>query len=216
GIDAFLVRDLNRDGMINDGSELFGSATVLSNGTKAKEGYAALSDLDDNHDTMLTTSDQAFAELSLWIDTNHNGISENNEFQSLTDAGIKSILLDTTKDATTDNGNTIGLISSYTKVSGETYTAADVWFAAETFDYQGIVQAIAETQIAGSWYTMNDLLDHHLNTDTIILGGDMACSYAKEGELSRMSIAGAQSTLNDPNFAVAAQALNTNNNLYHY
>ena len=44
--DGFLVRDLNGNGLIDSGTELFGDATTLSNGTKAADGFAALADLD--------------------------------------------------------------------------------------------------------------------------------------------------------------------------
>ena len=40
--DGLLVLDLNRDGVINDGRELFGNGTRLSGGDKAKDGFEAL------------------------------------------------------------------------------------------------------------------------------------------------------------------------------
>lgn len=43
--DGLLVWDRNSDGRINDGKELFGSETLLSDGTKAANGYAALAEL---------------------------------------------------------------------------------------------------------------------------------------------------------------------------
>ena len=46
--DGVLVWDRNADGVINDGSELFGNNTVLDDGDKADNGFAALSELDDN------------------------------------------------------------------------------------------------------------------------------------------------------------------------
>ena len=42
--DGTLVWDRNNDGIINDGSELFGNNTVLANGRKAAHGFAALAD----------------------------------------------------------------------------------------------------------------------------------------------------------------------------
>ncbi|MDD3770014.1 MAG: Ig-like domain-containing protein [Sulfuricurvum sp.] len=90
----------------------------------------------------------------------------------------------------------------------------------ETFDFQGLVAAFDEAKAANpklnTWNAMNGLLDNHLNTNTMALGGDLSYAYAQDGDLSRMSIAGVQNTLNDPSFAVAAQALNTNNNLCHH
>jgi hypothetical protein len=40
--EGFLVMDRNEDGIINDGKEFFGSETLLSNGTKAANGFQAL------------------------------------------------------------------------------------------------------------------------------------------------------------------------------
>ena len=48
--DGILVRDLNGDGKITTGRELFGTETLKSNGQKAKDGFDALADLDSNHD----------------------------------------------------------------------------------------------------------------------------------------------------------------------
>lgn len=42
--DGLLVRDLNNNGQIDNGTELFGNNTVLSNGEKAANGFEALKD----------------------------------------------------------------------------------------------------------------------------------------------------------------------------
>jgi hypothetical protein len=48
--DGLLVRDLNNNGQIDNGHELFGSETLLLNGQKAANGYLALAELDSNAD----------------------------------------------------------------------------------------------------------------------------------------------------------------------
>ena len=63
--DALLVRDLNGDGQINDGGELFGVGTVLANGQKAKDGYAALSALDSNLDGLIACHCKQILQLKL-------------------------------------------------------------------------------------------------------------------------------------------------------
>jgi len=45
--DAFLCRDLNGNGKIDSGRELFGNYSLLSGGGRAPNGYEALKELDD-------------------------------------------------------------------------------------------------------------------------------------------------------------------------
>jgi Ca2+-binding RTX toxin-like protein len=81
--DGFLVRDLNANGTIDNGGELFGDQTT--------NGFAALKTLDSNADGKITAADAAFSSLKIWQDLNKNGISETGELQTLTAAGITSI-----------------------------------------------------------------------------------------------------------------------------
>lgn len=59
--DGLLVRDLNNNGQIDNGTELFGNNTVLSNGQKATNGFEALADLDSNNDGVFNNQDAAWA-----------------------------------------------------------------------------------------------------------------------------------------------------------
>jgi hypothetical protein len=77
--DGLLVRDLNDDGKISDGSELFGDYTLLKNGNRAANGFEALKDLDDNSDGVVDSQDSAFTTLKVWKDLNSNGINEDGE-----------------------------------------------------------------------------------------------------------------------------------------
>jgi hypothetical protein len=125
--DGLLVRDLNNDGAINDGKELFGTSTVLSDGTTAADGFLALAELDSNQDGKIDSSDSAFTSLGVWVDSNGDGKSGAAELKSLADAGVASISLDTKSTTTVDNGNVIGIVSSYQTTDGTTRQAADVW-----------------------------------------------------------------------------------------
>jgi hypothetical protein len=126
--DGLLVMDRNGDGVINDGSELFGSATTLSDGTKAADGYAALSELDTNHDGKLSSVDAGFAKLQVWVDANSDGLSISGELKSLVDMSISSISVVAERNISKDNGNIVGLTSSYQTTDGASHLAADVWF----------------------------------------------------------------------------------------
>ena len=129
--DGLLVRDLNADGMINNGTELFGNATVLADGSTASDGYQALAELDSNHDGVISNADAVYSQLGVWVDANSDGISEAGEVQSLTALGITEIAVTAQVTDTQDHGNTIGLTSSYQTADGVSHLAGDVWFAAQ-------------------------------------------------------------------------------------
>jgi hypothetical protein len=129
--DGLLVLDRNHDGKVNDGSELFGSSTTLADGSKAADGYQALKELDSNGDGVINQGDAAFADLKVWVDANSDGITEGGELKSLADLKITSISANADVNLSKDNGNLIGLTSSYQTADGASHAAADVWFVAD-------------------------------------------------------------------------------------
>jgi hypothetical protein len=150
--DGLLVRDINKDGQINNGSELFGSATSLGNGKTAADGYAAMKALDTNNDGVLDASDAAFGELSVWTDNNGNGMTDGNELTKLSDLGINSLSLNATKSSVNNNGNLIGLMGSYTTTDGQMHTMGDVWFQTDAsgnrvFDLAAIAKAAGISKV---------------------------------------------------------------------
>jgi len=128
GGDALLVRDVNHDGVINNGTELFGTGTQLANGQRAGNGYAALADLDSNHDGKISAADAHFKDLQLWVDANHDGKTDKGELHGLGDFGIVSLDLSYKTSTQGDNGNLLGMVSSYTKSDGTSHAMADVYF----------------------------------------------------------------------------------------
>jgi hypothetical protein len=129
GGDGLLALDRNGDGVINDGSELFGSGTTLANGHRAADGYAALAELDSNGDGSVDAKDGQFAQLKVWVDGNADGVSQADELKSLADLGITKLNLDVQQSLSGNNGNTIGATSTYETADGASHAAADVWFA---------------------------------------------------------------------------------------
>ena len=133
GDDGWLVRDLNANGTIDTGAELFGDNTVLSDGSTAAEGFAALSDLDSNADGVIDASDAAFGELKVWQDRNQDGVSQADELASLTDLDIASIDLASTDANQDQNGNTVSATSSFTRTDGRTDTIGNLDLARSNF-----------------------------------------------------------------------------------
>lgn len=82
---AFLARDLNQDGKVNDGQELFG--------TQSGDGFADLAKLDADGNHWIDENDVAFAQLQLWI-KDSSGADKLLDLQSL---GIGAIYLGNAK-----------------------------------------------------------------------------------------------------------------------
>jgi len=98
---AFLVRDLYGDGKIVDGAEMFGNLTQQPPSANPN-GFAALAQYDANHDGWIDANDPIWTSLLLWIDANHNGISEPGELHSLDSLGVTRISVNYTTAGRTD------------------------------------------------------------------------------------------------------------------
>lgn len=90
---AFLALDRNGNGSVDSGAELFGSATVMASGRRARHGFEALADLDADHDGLVSPGDPAWTSLVLWTDRNHDGVSAASELQRVADSGLESLVI---------------------------------------------------------------------------------------------------------------------------
>lgn len=110
GDDGLLAIDKNGDGKITQQSELFG--------TEQTSGFDILQNYDTNNDGIIDANDAQFSSLKLWQDINENGITDEGELKTLTEAGISSIKLNPSELNIEQNKNTITGVSSFTKDDG--------------------------------------------------------------------------------------------------
>ena len=96
--DAFLFRDVNGNGIVDDGSELFGNGTplILEGDSPAPNGFVALAQFDNpvlggNDDGLIDEDDLVWSELGLWLDWDANGISDPDELVALDESVVESL-----------------------------------------------------------------------------------------------------------------------------
>jgi Ca2+-binding RTX toxin-like protein len=108
--DAFLVGDWNGDGIVNDGSEMFGDGE--------HSGHAALAAFDGNGDGRIDSADAVFASLRLWKDANSDGLTDNGELYTLPQLGVTSIGLAATGVNVGTVGGELVSVSNVSTLSG--------------------------------------------------------------------------------------------------
>lgn len=124
--DGILVYDRNANGVIDDGTEIFGKD--FNKQQNIKDGFAALGTLDNNKDNVLNNQDTAFNKIKVWRDLNQDGQTQTGELFTLNELGIASLSLDTGKTKDTNNRNAVGKYSTYTTTDGKKYKMGDVNF----------------------------------------------------------------------------------------
>jgi hypothetical protein len=160
GNEAFLVQDLNNNGVIDNGMELFGTGTHLlgqdvinrpglnqSNSKSirlasaapvlAANGFVALAQYDQpalggNDDGIISSEDQIWSGLSLWLDDNADGVCTADEMLQLADVGITRLdIIPKQNNRQDPAGNSIPLWSwavDENNSSHNKYKMVDVFF----------------------------------------------------------------------------------------
>ncbi|NQZ06310.1 MAG: hypothetical protein HRT35_04030 [Algicola sp.] len=160
GNEAFLVNDLNNNGVIDNGMELFGTGTHMlpldmtqqwpdlnqSNVASirfaaapelAPNGFVALAQYDQpalggNDDGYISSKDEIWSGLSLWLDNNADGVSTIDEMLQLSEVGITRLdIIPKQNNRQDPAGNSIPLWSwavDENNTSHNKYKMVDVFF----------------------------------------------------------------------------------------
>ena len=149
--DAILSIDLNGNGSIDNGSEVFGDYHLLADGTRASNGFEALAQYDKNGDGIIDENDDIFHKLMLWVDLNGNGVSEKGELKSLSEMGIKSISLNyEAANKSTGTEALIGNVATFIYEDDTEGAIGEMWVASDLFD-------TIETVMTGTSEAVNGL-----------------------------------------------------------
>ncbi|HEY0158028.1 MAG TPA: hypothetical protein VGF28_12145 [Thermoanaerobaculia bacterium] len=124
--EGFLWRDLEPNGVVDDGGELFGVGTLLPDGRRAADGFEALAVYDaashgGNSDNRITARDAIWSKLRVWIDRNHDGVSQQTEIAPIHRFGVTALELTYVVRSGADaNGNQHRLAGTYVHRDGST------------------------------------------------------------------------------------------------
>ena len=152
--DGMLVWDRNANGTIDSGRELFGDETLLANGRKATDGFAALRELDQGSlvggamvgagDGVFDANDARYAELRIWRDLNQDGISQAGELKTLAQTGVSSISLQSTTVNTNLGDAFLTHSGTFARANGSMGEAGSVILAQNNFVREFTPIAVSE------------------------------------------------------------------------
>jgi hypothetical protein len=91
--EAFLALDRDGNGLITNGTELFGTATPVQ-GHTAANGFEALKSFDENGDGIIDSRDAIWTDLLLWRDIDHDGRSATTELLPIDRTPVSAIGLE--------------------------------------------------------------------------------------------------------------------------
>jgi len=144
GSDGILVHDKNADGIINNITETISEYYNPEDGSIADEeekysidGLDALKKLDSNGDNIFNSQDESWSDLKVWQDANEDGVTDEGELKTLSQAGILEIDLNREEAyKERDEGNVILSRSTYTTINGEEREVAAVDFTTNPMGYE--------------------------------------------------------------------------------
>jgi hypothetical protein len=127
----WLVVDLDGNGSIDGGHELFGSGSRLTNGRHAEHGFAALAAFDSNADGSVDASDARFGELMLWRDWDADRLSTPDELEPLASAGVERLAVDYRIETECDARGNCGVQRAAFEFAGGTGEIVDIYLSCQ-------------------------------------------------------------------------------------
>ena len=115
-MEGFLWVNLTGKNRVDNGTELFGTGTVMPDGSTAADGFQALAVYDrpehgGNGDGVIDARDAIWDSLRVWIDTNHDGVCDPWENRPLRAYGVESISLAAALNGTVDAAGNVHHLS---------------------------------------------------------------------------------------------------------
>jgi len=131
---GFLVLDRNLNGIIDNGQELFGNFTPLQAGQTAANGFEALALFDrpefgGNANGWIDPGDGVWASLRIWIDFNHDGVSQPDELFTLAELNIARISTAAYPERRRDRFGNVFRLRGQFIIDGHARPAYDVYLA---------------------------------------------------------------------------------------
>ncbi|TFI58518.1 hypothetical protein E2493_09710, partial [Sphingomonas parva] len=125
--DGFLVLDANRNGRVDDISEMFGNAR--------EGGFAELASHDRNGDGVISAADLVWSELRIWQDYDQDGLTDSGELATLEELGILSIgVSGTALGLRTPQGADLLSHGTFTRTDGTTGNSYEAIFQSDNVD----------------------------------------------------------------------------------
>ncbi len=158
GDDGFLVYDYNQDAQVTRADELM-LREYLPGAETDLEGLRAF---DSNEDGIFSGNDTSWNDFGVWQDRNSNGLTDEGEFHSLNELGIRDIELESNSNEQEIAGNTVYGSAVYHRQDGTTGEVGDVALRGEEIVFTRVGPGGCETGIEPG--TEDDVGDATLDT----------------------------------------------------
>lgn len=133
--DALLAMDLDGDGRIDSGAELFGEGSRVAGFDGNGAGFDVLARLDraahgGNENGLVEAGDLLFDQLLLWRDADRDGRCAPGELRPLRDAGVRALCTvpRSTAPELDPHGNDVGTRGTFLRNDGTAGALVDVYF----------------------------------------------------------------------------------------